>query len=203
MHVVVPFDARDPKTRLSGVLDADERSAFALAMLSDVLDAVRAAGGEPTVLATADLDVDAPVTVDERPLTQAIDDRLRDADAPLAIVMADLALATPDACRRLFDAEGPIVLVPGRGGGTTALVVRADEFHVDFHGASFRDHRRIAADAGIDPTLVDSYRLSTDVDEPADLVEVLLHSDGRARTWLTERGFELVVEEGRVDVTRG
>lgn len=202
MDVVVPFDARDPKTRLNGLLDADERSAFALAMLRDVLDAVRAGGGEPTVLATAEVDVDAPVAVDERSLTTAIDDRIEDADGPLAIVMADLPLVTPDAVERLLDAEGPVVLVPGRGGGTNALVVRTSAFHVDFHGASFGDHRRIAADAGIDPTVVDSYRLSTDVDEPADLVEVLLHGEGRAARWLQEREFELVVEEGRVDVAR-
>ena len=202
MRVVVPFDARDPKTRLNGVLDGGERSAFARAMLRDVLDAVRRGGGEPTVLATAEIDVDAPVAVDERSLTAAINDRLGDADEPLAIVMADLALATPDAVERLLDAEGSVALVPGRGGGTNALVVRDSAFHVDFHGASFRDHRRIAAEAGIDPTVVDSYRLSTDVDEPADLVEILLHGEGRAAAWLDERGFELVVEEGRVDVTR-
>ncbi|MFW5937927.1 MAG: 2-phospho-L-lactate guanylyltransferase [Halanaeroarchaeum sp.] len=202
MRVVVPFDARDPKTRLNGVLDRGERSAFARAMLRDVLDAVRTGGGEPTVLATAEVDVDAPVAVDERSLTAAIDDRLGDAGEPVAIVMADLALATPDSVERFLDAEGPVVLVPGRGGGTNALVVRHAAFHVDFHGASFRDHRRIASEIGIDLTVVDSYRLSTDVDEPADLVEVLLHGEGRSATWLDERGFELVVEEGRVGATR-
>jgi 2-phospho-L-lactate guanylyltransferase len=202
MRVVVPFDARDPKTRLNGVLDGTERSAFARAMLRDVLAAVRTAGGEPTVLATAEVDVDAPVALDDRPLTPAINDRIANVEAPLAIVMADLALATPAAIERLLDAEGRVVLVPGRGGGTNALVVRDSAFRVDFHGASFGDHRRIATEAGIDPTVVDSYRLSTDVDEPADLVEVLLHGTGRAATWLEDRGFDLVVEEGRVDVSR-
>jgi len=202
MRVVVPFDAREPKTRLSGVLDGPERSAFARAMLRDVLDAVRSAGGEPAVLATADVDVGVPVTVDERSLTPAINDRLGAADVPLAIVMGDLALAVPDAVERLLDADGPVVLVPGRGGGTNALVVREPAFHVDFHGASFRDHRRIASEAGIDPSVVDSYRLSTDVDEPADLVEVLLHGEGRAAAWLEDEGFELVVNDGRVDVGR-
>ncbi|MFT4933224.1 MAG: 2-phospho-L-lactate guanylyltransferase [Natronomonas sp.] len=202
MRVVVPFDTRDPKTRLEDVLDGAERSAFAQAMLRDVLDAIRTAGGEPAVLATADVDVDVPVTVDERSLTPAINDRLGPADVPVAVVMADLALAVPDAVERLLDADGPVVLVPGRGGGTNALLVREPAFHVDFHGASFRDHCRIATEAGIDPTVVDSYRLSTDVDEPADLVEVLLHGEGRAAAWLEDEGFELVVDDGRVDVGR-
>ena len=37
-----------------------------------------------------------------------------------------------------------------------------------------------------DLAVVDSMRLSTDVDEPADLVEVLLHGEGQAVTWLRE-----------------
>lgn len=202
MRVLVPFDARDPKTRLKGTLDRAERSGFASAMVEDVVAAVRRAGGEPTVLATADVDVAAPVAVDDRSLTSAIDDQLEAADDPIAIVMGDLPLATQAAIERLLDADGSLVLVPGRGGGTNALVVRTDSFYVDFHGASFRDHKGIAATAGIDPTVVDSYRLSTDIDEPSDLVEVLLHGEGGAATWLEERGFHLVVEAGRVGVGR-
>jgi 2-phospho-L-lactate guanylyltransferase len=174
-------------------------------MLRDVLDAVRAAGHRPDVLATGPVDVDAPVTVDERPLTDAVNavlsERVDDGTA-LAVVMADLALATPAALERLFAASGDVVLVPGRGGGTNAFLTRHPEFRVDYHGASIRDHRRAAADAGATLTELDSFRLSTDVDEPADLVEVLLHADGAARDWLADAGFSLAVDEGRVGVTR-
>ena len=78
MHVVVPFGADDPKTRLSPVLDADERREFAEAMLADVLDALDALGSEPTVVADAPVDCAAPVTVDERPLSAAVNARLDD-----------------------------------------------------------------------------------------------------------------------------
>ncbi|MFC6770428.1 2-phospho-L-lactate guanylyltransferase, partial [Halorubrum pallidum] len=47
MEVLVPFSTECPKSRLSTVLDPAERATFARAMLSDVLDAVAAAGGEP------------------------------------------------------------------------------------------------------------------------------------------------------------
>jgi len=88
-----------------------------------------------------------------------------------------------------------VTLVPGRGGGTNALVVRDPSFRVDYHGASFRDHRRIAESIGATVATVDSFRLSTDVDEPADLVEVLLHApDGAAGSWLADRGFEVTVQ---------
>jgi len=204
MRVLVPFAATDPKTRLSPMLDADERREFARAMLVDVLDAVRATGREPTVLATAEVAVDAPVVVDERPLTDAVNARLADAaSASVAVVMADLALATPTALDRLFETGGDVVVAPGRGGGTNALVVRHPDFAVDYHGASVRDHRRIARDIGATPTEVDSFRLAADIDDPDDCVEVLLHTDGRARSWLAEAGVGVDTSAGRVTVRRG
>jgi 2-phospho-L-lactate guanylyltransferase len=202
MRVVVPFDAERPKTRLSDVLDPDERREFADAMLSDVLDTVRSASHDPTVLTNGTVDVDAPVTVDERPLTPAVNGVLSAASDPVAVVMADLALATPRVVARLCDASGDVVLAPGRGGGTNALVVRHPDFRVDYHGASFLDHLRRAREVGASVREFDSARLSTDVDERADLTEVLLHADGAAGEWLSAAGFALDVTDGRVGVRR-
>nr|WP_312854244.1 2-phospho-L-lactate guanylyltransferase [Natronococcus sp. JC468] len=207
MRVLVPFAADAPKTRLESVLSADERTAFARAMLRDVVAAVDAAGGEPTILSTAPLAFETPrarVVVDDRPLSPAVNARLPTArgDDPVAVVMADLALATPDALEDLFAAAGDVAIAPGRGAGTNALVVRHPEFWVDYHGGSFLDHREIAAEIGADLAVVDSFRLGTDVDEPADLVEVLVHGTDRAPAVLRELGFELDAESGRVGVAR-
>jgi 2-phospho-L-lactate guanylyltransferase len=216
MEVIVPFSTDRPKSRLSDALTPDERSAFARAMLDDVLDAVATAGGEPRVLATDAVDVDVPVTVDDRPLTEAVnaalDARLRaggesDADGPpepVAVVMADLALATPAALGRLFAAgrDADVAVAPGRGGGTNAFVASHPDFRVDYHGASYLDHREIADEIGASFAAVDSHRLGTDVDEPDDLAEVLIHGEGRAAGWLREAGFALDASEGRVAVVR-
>lgn len=200
MRVVVPFGAARPKTRLSPVLDDDERREFAAVMLADVLDVLDACGREPTVVADAPVACDAPVVVDERPLTDAVNARL--GDEPTAVVMADLALATPAAVEGLFAPDAAVVLAPGRGGGTSAVVSRHPEFIVDYHGASIRDHRERAAAVGADTATVDSFRLATDVDEPADLVEVLLHGEGGAAEWLREAGFALRTADGRVEIRR-
>lgn len=202
MRVLVPFDATDPKTRLASVLSKAERDAFARRMLADVVSVIRRVGGDPEIVATAPIDADAPVTVDERSLDEAVNERLDESDSPLAVVMADLALVTPDALESLFESDDEIVLAPGRGGGTNAFVARHPDFRVDYHGASIRDHRAIAAEVGASLTEVDSYRLATDVDEPDDLAEVLLHGEGEAATWLREQGFELSIEDGRVGVQR-
>lgn len=222
MEVIVPFSATRPKSRLAGVLSRTERTAFARAMLDDVLSAVVDAGGEPRVLATDSfdptgnppVDADPPVTVDTRPLTEAVNAVLadrrpgEDVDA-LGVVMADLALATPEALRRVFgrsggdaDAVPDVTIAPGRGGGTNALAVRDPSFRVDYHGASYLDHRRRAADVAASVGTVDSYRLATDIDERDDLAELLIHGEGSAATWLREAGFVLDTGRGRVGVAR-
>ncbi|MFC4550179.1 MULTISPECIES: 2-phospho-L-lactate guanylyltransferase [Halorussus] len=210
MRVVVPYAAEEPKTRLADALSPEERVEFAAAMLADVLATVRAAGREPEVLATAPVAADAPVTVDERALTPAVDAALAETDDPVAVVMADLALATPEALSRLFDAsratdpdEGAdVVLAPGRGGGTNAMVVAHPEFRTDYHGASYLDHLARAREVDASVATVDSHRLATDVDERVDLAEVLVHSDGRACAWLADAGFVLSTDGGRVRAVR-
>ena len=221
MRVVIPYTDRDPKSRLAPVLSAAERRAFARAMLGDVVEAVQDAGHDPELLlpapidfADADTNTDAdtavgvdgvPTTVDDRALTPAVDavlDRLGEGVAEVGVVMADLPLATPTALRRLAGVGGDVGVAPGRGGGTNALVVRDPSFSVDYHGASYRDHREAAAAAGLSVGVVDSMRLATDVDEPADLAEVLLHGDGRSHEWLVGAGVELDTGGGRVGVQR-
>jgi len=201
MDVLVPYSSTRPKTRLSDTLSPAERRVFARAMLDDVLAAVADAGGSPRVLATERVDVDVPLTVDDRSLTVAVNDAL-DGASPVAVVMSDLALATAETLSALFATDGDVVIAPGRGGGTNALVVRHGEFAVDYHGVSYRDHLDRAAAVGASVREFDSHRLATDVDERADLAELLLHGDGAARDWLVDAGFELRVDGGRVGVIR-
>ncbi|RKS84036.1 phospholactate guanylyltransferase [Haloarcula quadrata] len=206
MRLVVPVSGSDPKTRLSTVLSPDERRDFTEAMLADVVDAVTSAGHEPEVISTAPLDCAVPVTVDDRGLDPLVNDLLAstvtDDEGALAVVMADLPLVTRESIERLLAPEADVVLAPGLGGGTNAFICRHPEFRVDYHGASIRDHRETARDVGASVTEVDSRRLATDIDEPGDLAEVLLHSDGAAADWLKQSGFELTATGGRVDVER-
>lgn len=191
MRVLVPFDARAPKTRLSSVLDERLRQEFAHILLSDVLDVLQRAGHEPLVLATADVTCSCPVHVDERPLTVAVNTRLAEETLPVGIVMADLGLLRVETVTRLFETDGEVVIAPGLGGGTNALVVRTPEFRVDYHGTSFRDHCRTAEDIDASYSIFDSFRITQDIDEPDDLIEVVLHNDNEAAEWLDQQGFSI------------
>lgn len=195
MRVLVPFDARDPKRRLAPALDANERRALARAMLTDVIDALDA--HDPAVISNAPVEIEVPVTIDERPLTTAVNAELA-AETPAAVVMADLPLITSDAVGRLFEPDADVVTAPGLGGGTNALVVRHPSFRVDYHGASIRDHRQAARALDASLATVDSFRLAVDADEPADLAEAVLHGEGAAASWLHDHGGRVVTTDGRV-----
>lgn len=204
VDAVIPFKPKNPKTRLSCVMDQEEREAFARAMLSDVIGAVCAGGCAPRLICTAPFAYpDAPVTVDPAGLNESLDRALASAGGPLLIIMADLPLADGAAIARMIATPADIAIMPGRGGGTNAIFVRdPSRYHVDYYGASFLKHAAIAADAGLSCEVVDSFRLHTDVDEKEDLVEVLIHGTGAARRYLESLGFALSIEKGRVGVER-
>lgn len=201
---LIPFKPVNPKTRLSCVLDQDEREAFARMMLADVTDAARGAGCDPRIISTETFPFDsAPVMVVPGGLNETLNGILAITATPVLIIMADLPLATPGAVERLISSGKEMAIVPGRGGGTNAIfLARGSSFRVDYYGASFLKHARIARERGLSCEVIDSFRLHTDVDEREDLVELLIHGRGRSSAYLERLGFALSIDKGRVGIVR-
>jgi 2-phospho-L-lactate/phosphoenolpyruvate guanylyltransferase len=201
---VVPFKPVNPKSRLSGVLSNAEREGLAEAMLTDVVIALKNAGCSPFILSTIPLHCSyADVKVCDKELNSALNNLIGCTSGPLLIIMADLPLVTPEVVRRIISTSCDIAFGPGRGGGTNAIFVKdRSRFHVDYYGASYLKHRRIAEEAGLSCEVIDSFRLHNDVDEEEDLVELLIHGDGKATGFLKKCGFALSIEKGRVGITR-
>ncbi len=206
MRTLVPFSAGSPKTRLAGLLSPAERIEFSRLLCSRVVETLVSAGIEPTILSTAPISGEwlspaARVIADPQPLTAAVNTQLA-AGSPTLILMADVPLATASDIQRLVDSSADVTIAPGLGGGTNALIVREPAFRVDYHGASYLDHCRIADRLDASISTVDSRRLATDIDEPSDLAELLIHGEGAACDWLVDAGFELDESGGRVGVRR-
>lgn len=201
---VIPFRPVNPKTRLSGLLSQAERETFARAMLADVVDAVRAAGLEPLVLSTHPYDCPgAGVQVAPVGLSDALNALLPALGGPVLVIMADLPLVTPETVREIAGSRAEIAIAPGRGGGTNAILIRDPaRFHVDYYEVSVQKHLAIAAAAGLSVEVVDSFRLYLDLDEEEDLVDLLIHGEGRARACLESLGIGLRAACGRVCLER-
>ena len=205
IEAVVPFKPVNPKSRLSAVLSKAERELFAEAMLTDVVLSLKEAGCDPFILSTVPLHCShARVTVSASELNPALNSLIGSSSGPLLIIMADLPLITPGVIRRIISTPSDMALCPGRGGGTNAIFIKdRARFHVDYYGASFLKHREIAEKAGLSCEIVDSFRLHTDVDEREDLVELMIHGQGKAVDFLKNCGFFLLIDKGRVGVSRG
>jgi 2-phospho-L-lactate/phosphoenolpyruvate guanylyltransferase len=201
---VIPYKQKNPKTRLSCILDEAEREEFAEAMMLDVAAAVRDANCRPVLLTTEPFESDlVHIAYPALGLSDSINEYLSQVLDSVLIIMADIPLVDELSVRRVLATEKDLAIVPGRGGGTNVIFIKdASKFHVDYYGGSFEKHMKIAGEAGLSVDVIDSFRLHTDIDEKEDLVELLIHGTGKSRNYLLERGFTLSTEKGRVGVER-
>ncbi|MGZ4861344.1 MAG: 2-phospho-L-lactate guanylyltransferase [Halobacteriota archaeon] len=203
VRAVVPFKTRGAKARLSPFLSPEERRAFSEAMLRDVLRSLT--GTDITILATGEFDPawnEARVQVDAHDLNTSLNAYIADLHDPTLIVMSDIPLIREWHVREMLSAG--ITLVPGRGGGTNAIFMRDPaRFHVDFYEVSFLKHVAIAKQLGLPLKILDSFYLSTDIDKPEDLAEVLIHCQGESCEYLRAIGVRLSYGKSRIGVERG
>lgn len=189
---LVPVKALDQaKGRLAVVLSREERRALALAMLEDVLRAVRTV---PRVdhLAVVSPDADVLARAQElaaeplsepsrcRGVNQAVTHAsaaLSDAGADaLLVVAADLPAAAPSDVEALLEAlpERGVALVPTDDRGTGAIALRPpDAIPFRFGDRSSVAHKREATAAGLPARVLRLPSLSLDVDDPNDLADLL------------------------------
>jgi 2-phospho-L-lactate guanylyltransferase len=203
-HALIPYKPKNPKTRLSAILSQEEREKFAFAMLEDVVSAAKDAMCTPVIVGTELFDSEmVQVTVTDADLNQSLNEILPSVEQNILIIMADLPLADEASILRVTSTTKDMAIVPGRGGGTNVMYIKdPKKFHVDYYGASFSKHMKIAQDAGFSVEVIDSFRLHTDIDEDDDFVELLIHGTGKSRAYLEELGFHLETETGRVRAAR-
>ncbi len=211
MRAVIPFKKNNAKSRLGALLSQEERECFALSMLNDVAEALLGSGcfNVLDLLTTSLVEVKGLNTVlTENGLNEALNEYLEkmsshSMDEPVLIIMADIPLVSVKNISDITSSKADIVIVPGRMGGTNALLIRdPSSFRVDYYGASFLKHIEIARKSNLNIEVSDSFNLSTDIDEVADLAEVLIHGNGQAAHYLKIIGLRLLESNGRVGVKR-
>jgi 2-phospho-L-lactate guanylyltransferase len=207
MKVVIPYKKSSAKSRLSQVLSQEEREEFVEIMLNQVIDTIRAAGIEnidilsPSIYGLENMKK-ARVLLDKSDLNEAVNRYLGQADEATLIVMADLPLLSPSHIKAIISTKEDVCIVPGKGGGTNILFVKNPScYRVEYYGSSFLAHCSIAAEVGQNIGIYDSFLVSTDIDEPEDLVELLIHGKGYAKKYINKK-FRLEISRGRVELSQ-
>lgn len=216
MRAVIPFKHENAKSRLSEILTENQRRKFAYEMLHDVISALVDSGifQEIDVLNSSihsiihtDFHAGINVLVSDRGLNDALNEYLQRAAAhnvgEVLIIMADMPLVTKKHILELTGLPSDVVIAPGSGGGTNALLIRRpDRFHVDYYGTSFLDHLRIAKEAGLSVDIYDSFLMGTDIDKPDDLIDLLIHGHGKAVEYLRSIGLSVDNSTGRLNLDK-
>jgi 2-phospho-L-lactate/phosphoenolpyruvate guanylyltransferase len=175
------------KGRLAPVLSAPERRELVLAMLGDLLAALRATEAvSGAVVVSRDAEVLAwAARLGARALRErapGLNDALAQAAAfaeerraaALLALPADLPLVTPTEIGGLIEAgagAASVVLAPSRDGGTNGLYLRAPRALPFLFGPdSLARHVQAARERGIVPRLFRAPGLELDVDRPDDLL---------------------------------
>ena len=187
LHAIVPVKHLErAKMRLSSVLSPAERRVLVLAMLGDVLYALRATPAvehvsvisrDSTVLHAAaqhgaEAIVDRMNGLNEA-LTQAATHVAARGAGALLVLPADVPLVSPNNINELVAMLGhapSAVLAASRDGGTNALLVRPPLALPFLYGAnSLARHMAAARLCGMGIKIVRSPGLMLDVDQPDDL----------------------------------
>ncbi|MCK5660194.1 MAG: 2-phospho-L-lactate guanylyltransferase [Methanosarcinales archaeon] len=213
MRVVIPFKKKGAKSRLSPVLSKFERGVLAVCMLHDVIDALKGSCvSDIDILTTSEnIHIDGVNVIHDdsgglnESLNNYIAQNMQTPDAePILIIMADLPLIRAQHINDIVkhSQNAGIVIAPGTGGGTNILAISDPAYRVNYYGASFLDHINIAQSLGIKAMTYDSLACATDIDEPSDLVELLLRGNGNTAECIQSFGFALEIASGRVRIKR-
>lgn len=208
IKTVIPFKPDNPKSRLSSVLTEEERKIFVGLSLENVLNALKEAGIEQIdILSKSELSKTAEsrlaafsnssckiqIMYDERDLNTAINSYLKISDRPVLIVMADLAMLTSEDIKAMIHPsdrqnESKIIrIAPGKDGGTNMMFIEApDVFEVNYYGESFEKHKAEAEAKQLVCGVYHSFCAASDIDEPADLNDILDYGTGKIKKFVSE-----------------
>lgn len=206
MRAVIPYKKENAKSRLSSVLTLGEREEFVELMLKDVINTLSKAGVDKIDILTTSIygvadDIETNVIVSELGLNEVLNQYLTKISEPVMIIMADLPLVTIRHIQEITASDKDVTIVPGRGGGTNLMYIKDPaHFHVKYYGSSFRTHCDIAKDMSQSVYVYDSFLASTDIDEPQDIVELLLHGHGMSKDYIKQK-FGIEVSEGRIKLS--
>ncbi len=185
---VVPVkNLLESKSRLSSILNGERRRGLTLAMLGDVLSALKSSEVDQTIVISCDKTVhkfaegfgikslqEAEAGLNQA-VRQAIEWCVRKNAGAVLILPTDTPLITPDDIDTIIELgeDKTIVISPSQDGGTNALLLRTSNLIQPCFGQnSFKKHIWYALGLGVQPKIYRSKRL-LDIDSEEDIEDFL------------------------------
>jgi 2-phospho-L-lactate guanylyltransferase len=230
IYAIIPVNQfANAKTRLSPFLSPEERKNLLKAMLKDIaitlkpiVDDIIIISKDEEVLAYAEeLELTALVEEDhkpskaskngdEGPLNKALKQAMkwsRKKTRKVIILPSDIPLIGKTNIKLLIDQAKNLdfIIVPSKGGGTNALIIKPLSIDMKFGGFSFKKHIEEAEKKKLAPLVHDSFCMALDVNTTEDLGESMLHGNGtETKKYLESLGIKVESCHGheRLKVTR-
>jgi 2-phospho-L-lactate guanylyltransferase len=219
IYAIIPVSKfTDAKTRLSPFLSATEREELLKAMLKDVtktlkklVDKIIIISRDSEVLDYAkELKLDTLVENDDSNLNKALNqamDYCRGKTRKVLIMPSDVPLIGKTNIKLIIKQANKLdfLIMPSKGGGTNALIIKPCGIDMEFGDFSFQKHVENAEAKGLSPIVHDSFYMALDVNTTEDLGEIMIHGKNtHTKKYLESLGISVESIHGheRLKVTR-
>ena len=219
IYAIIPVSKfTDAKTRLSPFLSATEREELLKAMLKDVtktlkklVDKIIIISRDSEVLDYAkELKLDTLVENDDSNLNKALNqamDYCRGKTRKVLIMPSDVPLIGKTNIKLIIKQANKLdfLIMPSKGGGTNALIIKPCGIDMEFGDFSFQKHVENAEAKGLCPIVHDRFYMALDVNTTEDLGEIMIHGKNtHTKKYLESLGISVESIHGheRLKVTR-
>ena len=220
IYGIIPVSRfKECKTRLSPFLNEEERENLLKVMLKDVTESV-AKYVDNIIIISADDDVlnygkslnlktlkENENSNLNKALKQAMD-YCKSKAKKVIILPSDVPLIGKTNIKMLIDSSKSLdfIIVPSKGGGTNAIIMKPGAIRTKFGDFSYKEHVNAADRKNLNPQVHDSFFMALDVNTTEDLGEIMVHGENtNTRKYLKELkiNVESVHASERLKVTRG
>ena len=196
IYAIIPVNQfANAKTRLSPFLSPEERKNLLKAMLKDIAITLKPIVDDIIIISKLN-----------KALKQAMK-WCRKKTRKVIILPSDIPLIGKTNIKLLIDQAKNLdfIIVPSKGGGTNALIIKPLSIDMKFGGFSFKKHIEEAEKKKLVPLVHDSFYMALDVNTTEDLGEIMLHGNGtETKKYLESLGIKVESFRGheRLKVTR-
>lgn len=220
IYGIIPVSRfKECKTRLSPFLNEEERENLLKVMLKDVTESV-AKYVDKIIIISADDDVlnygkslnlktlkENENSNLNKALKQAMD-YCKSKAKKVIILPSDVPLIGKTNIKMLIDSSKSLdfIIVPSKGGGTNAIIMKPGAIRTKFGDFSYKEHVNAADRKNLNPQVHDSFFMALDVNTTEDLGEIMVHGENtNTRKYLKELKINVESVHGseRLKVTRG